>query len=338
MTHFVIALLVCAAGASGFVTWLSLRAGVLDIPVERSSHTKATPRAGGLGLVAGLGAALLMAEFMQAPAGEVIAIAIVAGLCAGLGFLDDLVTVPTRIKFAVFLSLCLGLVLALGPVTRLSLTQEIALDVPVWLGVVGSTLFVFVVVNATNFMDGSDGMLAAVMLPASAGLAVAGLVAGAGNTTLIGLGLCGALIGFAVFNRPPAKIFAGDVGSLLVGAAYAGGALAMAGKGFSGSLWLAPLFVLVFIADVLLTLVRRARHGRFSLQAHREHAYQRLIQAGWSHGQVALAYGGLTSAIVLTGLGAAQAVDGLVPAVLAFWLIVLCTLYAGVSRRYREIG
>lgn len=338
MTQIVLGLLMCAAAVACLVTWLSLRAGVLDMPGKRSSHTQATPRAGGLGLVAGLGAALLLAEFLQAPARDVAAIVCAAGLFAAIGFVDDLLTVPTRLKFALFLAICVGLVVAIGPVTRLALTQDIGHDLPVWLGILGSALFIFVVVNATNFMDGSDGMLVAVMLPASAGLAVAGLVAGSGNTTVIGLALCGALIGFAVFNRPPAKIFAGDVGSLLVGAAYAGGALAMAGKGFSGSLWLAPLFVLIFIADVLLTLIRRLRHGRFSLQAHREHAYQRLIQAEWSHGQVALAYGAITSAIVLTGLGAAQGPDGLVPVVFVVWLVVLCALYAGVTRRYRDIG
>jgi len=321
--------------ASLIVTWLALRAGVLDLPNERSSHVRPTPRAGGLGVVAGLGAGVLAASFTAVPAGGLAPILLITALFAALGLADDLVTLPARLKFVIFAALCAGLAYVAGPVTRLPLTLELGLDLPVWLGLIGSALFVFVVVNAVNFMDGSDGMLAAVMIPASAGLCIAGMVSGTGAATLIGLALAAALAGFALFNRPPAKIFAGDVGSLAAGAAYAGGALAMAGQGFSGSLWLAPLFVLVFLTDVLLTLLARARHGRLSLEAHREHIYQRLIQSGWSHGQVALAYGAVTAAIVLSGLAAAQGPDGLVPAVFAGWVVIVTGLYAWAARRAR---
>jgi UDP-N-acetylmuramyl pentapeptide phosphotransferase/UDP-N-acetylglucosamine-1-phosphate transferase len=317
------------------VTWLAARAGVLDFPNARSSHAKPTPRAGGLGVVAGLGAGMLAVSLTAAPAGGVSEILVFTGFFAALGFADDLVTVQTRLKFALFAALCVGLAYAAGAVTRLPLTLEIGLDLPTWLGLIGSALFVFVVVNAVNFMDGSDGMLAAVMIPASAGLCVAGLVSGTGAATLIGLTVVGGLAGFAVFNRPPARIFAGDVGSLCVGAAYAGGALAMAGQGFSGSLWLAPLFVLVFLADVLLTLLARARHGRLSLNAHREHIYQRLLHRGWGHGQVALAYGALTALIVVSGLSAAQGPDGLVPVVFAAWVLIVIGLYGLAARLTR---
>jgi UDP-N-acetylmuramyl pentapeptide phosphotransferase/UDP-N-acetylglucosamine-1-phosphate transferase len=328
-------LITCLAAlvVSAAVTALALAARVLDFPNLRSSHDKPTPRGGGLGVLAGLGAGALAASFTGVPAAGLGALLGVTGLFAALGLADDLVTVPTKLKFALFAALCLALAWLAGPVSRVALTLELGVDLPIWLGLIGSALFVFVTVNAANFMDGSDGMLCAVMIPASLALGVAGLVAGAGEASLIGLALAGALAGFAGFNRPPARIFAGDVGSLSVGAAYAGGALAMAGQGFSGSLWLAPLLVLVFLADVLLTLLRRARHGRFSLEAHREHAYQRLIQSGWSHGRVALVYGALSTLIAISALVAAQGPDGLVPAVFAVWVAILGGLYALVSRR-----
>ena len=84
---------------------------------------------------------------------------------------------------------------------------------------------------------------------------------------------------------------------------------------------------------MLLTLLRRARAGRFSLSAHREHAYQRLIASGWSHGQVALAYGGTTSLIALSGLVAAQGPDGAVAALFGVWTLILCGLYALIGRQ-----
>lgn len=313
--------------AALLVTALAWRGGLIDQPNDRSAHVRPTPRAGGLGLAAGLGAGLLVAAGLPLAAPEAAGIAGIAALFALAGFVDDLFSPDERAKFVVFCALCFAMVWAAGPARTLALTPGLALDLPVWLGVAGSALWVFVAVNAANFMDGSDGMLGAVMLPASLGLCAAGLVAGAGGAYLPAMALAGALCGFLVFNAPPARVFAGDVGALGAGAAYAGASLALAGQGFSGALWLGPMFLLVFLADVLLTLLRRARRGRLSLSAHREHAYQRLLRAGWSHRRVALVYGGLTLAIVLTGLVAAQAPDGAVPLALAVWTGVLAALY-----------
>jgi len=327
-----LAIAVCGLAASLAVTALALKAGVIDQPNARSSHKTPTPRAGGLGIAAGLGAGLAAASFFPVGSGALAPLAAILALFCALGLADDLFTLDERPKFVVFVALSVALAWFAGPVARLGLTLELSIALPLWAGLLGSALFVFVTANAVNFMDGSDGMLTAVLIPASLALAVAGLVAGALDATLLGAALAAGLAGFAVFNIPPARVFAGDCGSLAAGAAYAGGALVMAGQGFSGSLWLAPLFVLVFLADVLLTLLRRARDGRFSLSAHREHAYQRLIAAGWSHGRVALCYGGLTGLIALTGLAAAQGPDGAVPAVFVFWVAALAALYTAVER------
>jgi UDP-N-acetylmuramyl pentapeptide phosphotransferase/UDP-N-acetylglucosamine-1-phosphate transferase len=333
MTNTFLATGIAAFAMSLIVTALAVRAGVLDFPNARSAHARPTPRAAGIGLIAGLAAGALAASFFPISAGAIGSMLLITGLFGALGLADDLFDLSEKLKFAVFSALCLAMVWAAGPVMRLPATLDVGLDLPVWLGVFGSALFVFTVVNAANFMDGSDGMLAAVMAPAGVGLGIAGLVAGELSASVIGVALASACLGFAVFNRPPAKAFAGDVGALGAGAAYAGGALAMAGQGFSGSLWLAPLFVLVFLADVLLTLLRRARAGRLKLTAHSEHAYQRLIRAGWSHGRVALIYGGLTSLIVLTGLAAAQGPDGAVLVAFMVWVGILSGLYALAGRR-----
>jgi UDP-N-acetylmuramyl pentapeptide phosphotransferase/UDP-N-acetylglucosamine-1-phosphate transferase len=325
----------CSLLASLLVTALAMKAGVIDQPNARSSHKTPTPRAGGLGIAAGLGAGLAAASLTPVGSAALMPILAVIALFCALGLADDLITLNERGKLALFVALSVALAWFAGPVGWVGLTAGLAVDLPLWAGLAGSGLFVFVVVNAANFMDGSDGMLAAVLIPAGLALALAGLVAGALNASLIGAALAAGLAGFAVFNRPPARVFAGDCGALCAGAAYAAGALAMAGQGFSGSLWLAPLFVLVFLADVLLTLLRRARNGRFSLIAHREHAYQRLIAAGWSHQRVALVYGGLTALICGGGLVAAQGPDAAVPALFAGCVIGLSALYAAVDRIQR---
>ena len=332
MSGALIAMALSAALISFIVSVLVLKGGVLDLPNARSSHKTPTPRGGGLGVLAGVGAGALVASAFPLGASALGGVLIVTALFGLLGFLDDLFVLDERLKLVSFIVFCAAMVSAAGPVTRIGLTYELGFALPTLIGWIGSALFVFVVVNAANFMDGSDGILAAVMIPAGIALCVAGLAAGVMTSVVSGVLLAASLVGFVVLNWPPAKLFAGDVGALGAGALYAGGALALVNHGFSGTLWLAPLFVLVFLADVLLTLLRRARHGRFSLSAHREHAYQRLIDSGWSHQAIALVYGGLTALIGLTGLIAAQMTDGAVPMVFAIWVVILTALHVSVGR------
>ncbi|WP_375549669.1 hypothetical protein ABWI01_04625 [Oceanicaulis alexandrii] len=332
MSGALIAMALSAALISFIVSVLVLKGGVLDLPNARSSHKTPTPRGGGLGVLAGVGAGALVASAFPLGASALGGVLIVTAMFGLLGFLDDLFVLDERLKLVFFIVFCAAMVSAAGPVTRIGLTYELGFALPTLIGWIGSALFVFVVVNAANFMDGSDGILAAVMIPAGIALGVAGLAAGVMTSVIAGVLLAASLAGFVVLNWPPAKLFAGDVGALGAGALYAGGALALVNHGFSGTLWLAPLFVLVFLADVLLTLLRRARHGRFSLSAHREHAYQRLIDSGWSHQAIALVYGGLTALIGLTGLIAAQMTDGAVPMVFAIWVVTLTALHVSVGR------
>ena len=332
MSGALIAMALSAALVSLVLSVLVLKGGVLDLPNARSSHKTPTPRGGGLGVLAGVGAGALVASAFPLGAPALGGVLIVTAMFGLLGFLDDLFVLDERLKLVSFIVFCAAMVSAAGPVTRFGLTYELGFALNPLIGWIGSALFVFVVVNAANFMDGSDGILAAVMIPAGIALCVAGLAAGVMTSVIAGVLLAASLSGFVLLNWPPAKLFAGDVGALGAGALYAGGALALVNHGFSGTLWLAPLFVLVFLADVLLTLLRRARHGRFSLSAHREHAYQRLIDSGWSHQAIALVYGGLTALIGLTGLIAAQMSDGAVPMVFAIWVVILTALHVSVGR------
>lgn len=309
------------------------RAQMLDMPGHRSLHASPTPRGGGIGILAGTGAVFLFASGQPVPLeGAAPLLAFTAAMTA-LGLADDLYALAGRLKLALMGLLCLMAAGWTGVPETMAVSQNTALPLPVWIALPGAALFLFVAVNAANFMDGSDGMLASALIPAGLGLAAAGLATGVLAASLAGVAVAGGLAGFLVLNRPPAQVFAGDAGSLCAGALYAGGALAMAVEGLAVALWLAPLFILPFLADVLLTLAKRAAGGRLSLEAHREHAYQRLVAAGWSHGQVALAYNALAAACVIAGLMALQGPDGAV-----FWVfwgaaMVLSGLYALVHRR-----
>jgi len=317
------------AAASALTTWLAMTAGVLDMPNERSSHNRPTPRAGGLGLLAAAGAVWLT---LGAPGG-LAAIGALGGAAAAaaLGLADDLIAPPASLKLALIALISLLIAAAIGPVTVLPVTSELRLELHYAAGLAGSALFVFVVINAANFMDGSDGMLAAGLLPAGAALALLG-ASDAPAALAPGLALAAGLAGFVVFNRPPARVFAGDAGSLCAGALAGAGALAFATRAEPGAVYLAPLLVLPFIADVLLTLLKRARGGRLSLSAHREHAYQIRLQRGWSHRRAARVWTALSTAcaimvLALSGAGPAWTLSALFAASMTAAL-----LYAAAHR------
>jgi UDP-N-acetylmuramyl pentapeptide phosphotransferase/UDP-N-acetylglucosamine-1-phosphate transferase len=156
--------------------------------------------------------------------------------------------------------------------------------IPLWIErlvlIVGGLWFV----NLVNFMDGLDWMTVAEVVPITAALAVFGALGYLPATpTIISLALCGAMIGFAYFNRPVAKLFLGDVGSLPIGLLLGWLLVELAGRGALAAAILLPLY---YLADATITLVRRLRNGEKVWHAHRSHFYQRATDRGLSVGQI----------------------------------------------------
>lgn len=311
--------------------WLVRQAGILDHPNARSSHSRPTPRGGGLGLLAALGIGLSPIFFPEF--GLSAAAIAVAALGFGLlGLADDLLALGTLLKFAIILVLGAVITWLTGPVAAIAVSSSTGLALPYAVGFAGSVLWIFTVSNAANFMDGSDGLTIANFLPASLVL----LVTGEGAIALTGLGLAAGLMGFAVFNVPRASLFFGDVGSLALGAIFAATALSAISGGLD--VWIYPLLVLPVLANVLLTLVGKIRNRIGFLAPHRTHAYQLLIRMGWPHWQVALAYLGLSS--VCAGLAILAGPVGGLNAFAAFWGAVagLSALHAYVRHLARRAG
>jgi UDP-N-acetylmuramyl pentapeptide phosphotransferase/UDP-N-acetylglucosamine-1-phosphate transferase len=140
-------------------------------------------------------------------------------------------------------------------------------------------------VNAVNFMDGIDWMTVAEVVPVASGLALLGLYGALPReATLVALALCGAMIGFAPFNRPVARLFLGDVGSLPIGLLLSWLLVLLAGHGHLAAALLLPLY---YAADATITLLRRLASGAPILQAHRAHYYQNAFDHGMSVQRIA---------------------------------------------------
>ena len=244
----------------------------LAIPDARSSHFAATPQGGGL-VVAPV--ALIVASVASFGFAGAKPDAFFSCLCAAvlvlmlLGAWDDLVSLNPALRFLVQTGAA-ALVLAAAP---LDLTGPLALFPP--LLIYGCLLIAMVwFINLTNFMDGLDLMSVAQFAPAFATLYLI-LTDIGGEATSLGL-LClscaGALLGFSLLNRPVARLFLGDSGSLPLGILGAGAALAVGA-------WRGPIVAvlpfLYYIADATLTLARRILTGQKFWQAHRDHFYQR---------------------------------------------------------------
>ena len=135
-------------------------------------------------------------------------------------------------------------------------------------------------VNLTNFMDGIDWMTVAEVVPLTAGLVLFGLMGALPHdATIVALALCGAVIGFAPVNRPVARLFLGDVGSLPIGLLLGWLLVVLAGSGHFAAALLLPLY---YLADATITLLRRLTNGEPVWQAHRSHFYQRATDNGFS--------------------------------------------------------
>ncbi|MFN9644480.1 MAG: MraY family glycosyltransferase [Cyanobacteriota bacterium] len=232
-----------------------LRKKLLDSPNQRSSHLIATPRGGGLAFVI-IGSLFSLIY----SSGITRWIPVLCIPLSVIGILDDYKDLPASWRYFTQVITATALIL----ITRIDLSIW---QIPVYI------IMITAIINFFNFMDGLDGIVA--------GCSVF-LFAATSNWAL-----SGSIFGFLIWNWSPAKVFMGDVGSTFIGAVFAGIALQESSKqSMIGILLLGfPLF-----ADAAVCVMRRLYHRKNIFQAHKQHLYQRLNQAGWSHSKVATLY------------------------------------------------
>jgi Fuc2NAc and GlcNAc transferase len=333
MVPVAVALLSAAAASwalTAAVRRYALARGVLDIPNERSSHERPTPRGGGAAIVA----VVLFGTAAGAAAGLVpvpVAAALIPGglVIAAIGWIDDHVGLSRWPRAAVHTAAAVWAVLALGGLDSVRL-GTVELDT----GFAGTILAVVGVVwaiNLYNFMDGIDGLAAGEAMSVGAFGALLALVAGAPGIGFVAALVAAAATGFLTWNWAPARIFMGDVGSGFLGFAF--GTLAVASETLAGPPLLCWLLLLaVFVFDATVTLARRFLRGEPWYKEHRSHAYQRAHQASWSAARVTAA--ALAMNVGLAALAAAGlARPAILPAGALIAIAGLALVYLAVERR-----
>lgn len=279
--------------ATRLIQWAASR-GAVDIPNARSSHTRATPRGGGLAIVAvTVAAAALVCVLHPEATGPMAGMLAPAVVIAAVSWLDDIRSLPNRIRFAVHLGCAIAAVAALGPVRQVSLGSFGSLDfgAAAWpltlLWIVGLT-------NAFNFMDGVDGIAGLTAATTATALAAVAAVCASPAVGGVAAAFAAASCGFLACNWQPAKIFMGDVGSAFCGFLLAVLPLALPAAAVPTAVAVAAAALWPFIFDTAYTIIRRLRKRENIFQAHRSHLYQRLVIAGWSHRAVSSLYGALS--------------------------------------------
>lgn len=290
------------------VTGFARLGGLGDVPDHRSSHARVTPTAGGLGIIAGLGAGLLVAglfhqERLFAQPGSAEKLASLLSLTFGigiLGLLDDRYVLSSRLKFGLILLVSLLAVNALGSVTMLPFRND-HIYLLWWSGLGGTVLWLFTVTNGVNFMDGINGLFGSSMAIASAGLCALAVKAGAPVTALVSGTLAASLLGFLPYNlRSRASAFSGDCGSLPTAFLYAGLVLFLVHEQPElRLLYAGPLLIMPLLADVLITLVRKPLKGIPLTASHNTHLYQRWARKYGGHVLVSLLYALLSVMMVV---------------------------------------
>jgi UDP-N-acetylmuramyl pentapeptide phosphotransferase/UDP-N-acetylglucosamine-1-phosphate transferase len=245
-------------------------------PNARSSHKAPTPQGGGVAVVLG-GILTLVAVALLGQAQGLAALAplaIGAMLLMGLGVADDILSLPALPRLALQAVAVVAVVATMQadlralPIVPLVVERSVEVAGLLWF------------VNLVNFMDGIDWITAAETVPVAAGVYILSLLGAVPQTpALVALALLGAVLGFAPFNRPVAKLFLGDGGSLPIGLTMGWLLLQLAGNGHLAAALLLPLY---YLADATITLARRLARGERITEGHRSHFYQIATTRGFA--------------------------------------------------------
>ena len=292
----IIATIAAAALCAGLIVLLFplLRRYALARPNARSSHVVPTPQGGGIAVIA---ATMLVAAALATMMDFAVPLTLFGAMLvlALVGFADDVRPIPVLPRLALQAAAVAAVLLAAPAELRIFPAWPIAMERGLLL--IAGLWFV----NLVNFMDGLDLMTVAETVPITGTLVLLGWLGELPTaSTVIAAALCGAMLGYAPFNKPVARVFLGDVGSLPIGLLLGLLLLQLAWQQHLAAALLLPLY---YLTDATITLLRRMARREPFWAAHRTHFYQRATDHGYTVPAVVAAVFVLN--LVLSGLALA---------------------------------
>lgn len=266
----------------GMYRWYAVSKGLLDVPSARSSHIAPTPRGGGVVFFIGWGLLIVVLYFLHIVSQKYLLFFSPALLIGFVGFWDDHKDLSTGFRFIVQ---CFAAGMSLFILGEGGYLIQPWLSIPLPLCFLAIIVAMVWMVNLFNFMDGSDGIAAVEGIFV---FTVGGYLLfkyHAYEMATLAWGLSALVAGFLTWNWPIARIFMGDSGSYFLGFMVALYAI-ISYKLFHFPIMIWVILTALFWFDATITLVRRLLAGEEWRKPHKSHAYQRLIQGGWSHQSV----------------------------------------------------
>ena len=272
MSYFLLALFILSLIITAIVKRYAFAKHILDVPNHRSSHVIPTPRGGGIAFVLSFMFAILFMGYLGLEPMSLGKALLGAGLLvAGLGFVDDYLSIPALSRLLGHFAASLFALYCLGGMPAISLLGWI---IPSgWCLNILALFYLVWLINLYNFMDGIDGLASIEAI--SVCLGVSFIYGFEGQYALMGLplALAASVLGFLWWNFPPARIFMGDAGSGFLGLIL--GILSIHAASVKPHFfWVWFILLGVFIVDASVTLLRRLVQGMKIYEAHADHAYQ----------------------------------------------------------------
>lgn len=283
LTAFVVALIVIPP----LISYI-FRYKLMDVPNIRKEHSMPIPTMGGIAIVAGMFAALLLwFPFRYEPA-QICFFFSVLMLCT-LGIMDDIKDLPAKYKFAIQFALALMIAISgtrihsFGGIFGIWELPKTAQYIVTVIAIVGIT-------NSFNLVDGIDGLAGGLAFMSLVTLGIFLTLSGDGLTALVAFSLAGAVLAFLYYNFNPAKIFMGDTGSLVLGFVIAVLCIRLLQFNLGVAKPViphAPVFilglVLIPVFDTLRVFTMRSLRGKSPFMADRTHIHHLLTNAGFNH-------------------------------------------------------
>jgi Fuc2NAc and GlcNAc transferase len=272
------ALFVFSLFGTYIIRWYSIKKSILDIPNERSSHSVAVPRGGGLAIITTFYIGLFY--FKDVIDSSLFGALLCAIPIAIISIVDDIFTLSSKLRFLIQSFSAMGALYYLGGVDKIDFivfTVEGS-----WLNIIAFIAIIWLT-NLYNFLDGIDGYASVEAITVGLGIFLL-------FQNSLGLVIVVASFGFLYFNWQKASIFMGDVGSATLGFIFA---VFVFSDTSDGNIYIWMVLLSLFWMDATITLIRRAIQKEKLTQAHKKHAYQRLAQGGFSHSRIVIYAGSI---------------------------------------------
>lgn len=291
---------------------------LVDLPNHRSLHHGPIPKVGGLAILIASGTTVALTA--TRPDWFLLILTVLLTLVSAW---DDARNLPAGVRLSVHGFAAVAMVVSHPSADWLFM--GLAVITMIWMA------------NLYNFMDGADGLAGGMTVLGFGALAIVLSGKGLDGLALFATAISVAALAFLCFNFSPASVFMGDAGAVPLG-------FLAAGIGYLGYLgdawpyWYPALVFSPFIFDASYTLLRRARRGERLWSAHREHLYQRLILAGWTHRKLALVAYGIMFAVNMAALIALQLREAMQVAAIVFALMLLVVLFVLAERHLAKMN